>query len=521
MKHIILKLLLLANSILLVLYMGLAINMNMQSGIREIIAILLSSFLLVDATYISACNIRGNKTISLFCALLALISWYILLAASSNAITDRVFSTLSPMICCVSINFMLMFLFQGSGYKFQKASSLCLTGSCICSLLGLLVSEQIFALCYGIQLLASWLGFVFVVAYHRKRTAFVVKAEWKSFLFTFVTVTILFLAYCFLTRGVRQHLSNFGIYLPALLFSMSIHSIMLKEHSSFPLSTIFSKCQLALLLLFGAMTCGWVARAFGRDVSLFLLMLDILFVFVYACNIALDFNLRQGKNKIIRESKYHAVLQQLQREEQLNLEFANFLHDEILQDLLSVKNMMHRADRPDVQKMITETLDYMNTYIREQMQDYHPALLPKLTVKENYQNLLAYLSQAFPHRTVCIAFDCSDSLFLVAPYNLFVYRLLRELVTNVYKHSTGENAWIRLAQDKGIIMLCVRDDGTADANALLATHTSKHRGLALIAERVHSLDGTVTISNYFPHGICIEIMLPMKGEGSYQYFVSR
>ena len=46
--------------------------------------------------------------------------------------------------------------------------------------------------------------------------------------------------------------------------------------------------------------------------------------------------------KIIKESKYHVALQQLQREEQLNLEFANFLHDDILQDLLSVKNMMKK-----------------------------------------------------------------------------------------------------------------------------------------------------------------------------------
>lgn len=39
---------------------------------------------------------------------------------------------------------------------------------------------------------------------------------------------------------------------------------------------------------------------------------------------------------------------------------------------------MKKADRPEVQKIITETLDNMNTYIREQMQDYHPTLLPNL-----------------------------------------------------------------------------------------------------------------------------------------------
>lgn len=235
----------------------------------------------------------------------------------------------------------------------------------------------------------------------------------------------------------------------------------------------------------------------------------------------MDFNCKKGQNKIIKESKYHVALQQLQREEQLNLDFANFLHDDILQDLLSVKNMMKKADRPEVQKIITETLDNMNTYIREQMQDYHPTLLPKLTIKENYQNLLDGISGSFPHRNICISFDCSDSLFLVEPYNIFVYRLLRELVTNVYKHSTGEKAWITLTQDNGIIILNVSDNGTVDADVLSSADRLKHRGLAMITERVNDMDGSITISNNHPHGICVQTILPMKGDVSYQHFVSR
>lgn len=183
--------------------------------------------------------------------------------------------------------------------------------------------------------------------------------------------------------------------------------------------------------------------------------------------------------------------------------------------------MMKKADRPEVQKIITETLDNMNTYIREQMQDYHPMLLPKLTIKENYQNLLDGISQSFPNRNICVSFDCSDSLFLVEPYNIFVYRLLKELVMNVYKHSTGEKAWITLTQDKGIIILNVSDNGTVDADVLLSADKLKHRGLAMIMERVNDMDGSVTISNNHPHGICVQTILPMKGDVSYQHFVSR
>ena len=521
MKRIIFKLLLFINSTLLVIYMGLEINIQMPCSISKIVSLFLSSLMLIDAAYVSSCNIKNNKAISLFCGLLALDSWYILLSFSDNAITNIAFYALNPVIWYIFINFILMFLFQGSGYKFKKATNFCLTGTCICSLIGIVISDNVFALLYGVQFLASWLCFILVIAYHRKRAAFVLKAEWKCILLSLVAVIILFIAYCLTTRGIKGNLSNFGVYIPVLLFSISIHGIILKEHRSFPLSAIFSSFQLMLILLFGIIIYGLITMTLGIGWVSFLLMLDAMFVLIYFCNIILDFNLRQGAGNMVMENKYNAALAQLQQEEQINLEFSNFLHDNILQDLLSIKNLMYKSTKPDIQKIITETLDSMNIYIREQMQNYHPVLLSKLTIKENYQNLLAYIAQSFPERRISIVFDCPASLFLVPPYDIFIYRLLKELVTNVYKHSTGEKAWITLTQDNGMIVLCVKDNGSADTDSLTSVDSSKHRGLALSTDRVHSMDGTVSITQNFPHGICVCVNLPMKGDASYQYFISR
>ncbi len=521
MKRIIFKLLLFINSTLLVIYMGLEINIQIPCSISKIVSLFLSSLMLIDAAYVSSCNIKNNKAISLFCGLLALDSWYILLSFSDNAITNIAFYALNPVIWYIFINFILMFLFQGSGYKFKKATNFCLTGTCICSLIGIVISDNVFALLYGVQFLASWLCFILVIAYHRKRAAFVLKAEWKCILLSLVAVIILFIAYCLTTRGIKGNLSNFGVYIPVLLFSISIHGIILKEHRSFPLSAIFSSFQLMLILLFGIIIYGLITMTLGIGWVSFLLMLDAMFVLIYFCNIILDFNLRQGAGNMVMENKYNAALAQLQQEEQINLEFSNFLHDNILQDLLSIKNLMYKSTKPDIQKIITETLDSMNIYIREQMQNYHPVLLSKLTIKENYQNLLAYIAQSFPERRISIVFDCPASLFLVPPYDIFIYRLLKELVTNVYKHSTGEKAWITLTQDNGMIVLCVKDNGSADTDSLTSVDSSKHRGLALSTDRVHSMDGTVSITQNFPRGICVCISLPMKGDASYQYFISR
>ena len=69
MKQTILKLLLFINSILLIAYMGLTAHADFHLNTRGVIPLFLSSLLLIDVTYVSSCNIRENKTISLFCGL--------------------------------------------------------------------------------------------------------------------------------------------------------------------------------------------------------------------------------------------------------------------------------------------------------------------------------------------------------------------------------------------------------------------------------------------------------------------
>lgn len=520
MKHTALKILFLANHIFLVLHLCWLINDGPQLNIESIAPFLISSVMLIDITYISTCNIRENKVISLFCGLLALDSWYIILAFEENLTAQIAFTGLSPIIWYVSIKYVLLFLFQGSGYTFRKAVNLILLMACICSLIGLCISSQIFALMYGIQFVVNIICFLFIICYHWKRTFFVLKNEWKSILFSVIVIATLFYIYYFITMGMQDHIANFGIYLPVLLFFMSVHGIVLKEHSGIPLSTIFSRKQIAIIICVMIVTLGLITLAIGDGYEELIILINVLFVFIYICNIVLGHNLKQGAGKVVKESKYNTALRQLQQEELLKTEFSNFLHDDVLQDLLSVKNMMTKAHRPDIQDIIVETLDGLNTHIRKQMQDYHPVILKNLTAKENYQNLLESISQTFSQKNIIVSFDCSDNLFLVEPYNVLIYRLIRELLTNVYKHSNGNRAWVTLTQENSTIGLCVSDDGTADTACLTSADKTKHKGIASILEQIHSIDGTLIITNNKPHGICVQITIPMKGDVSYQYFIS-
>lgn len=520
MKHSAHNLLFFFNYILAILYIS-RLSGSAQPTAQNTVPLVIASFMMIDMTYISACNIRSNRVITLFCGLLILDCWYLLLLSDASEVSRLVFMALSPLIWYASAKFLLLFLFQGSGYKFRKFTNVILLIACTAAIAGIGISDQIYALLYAVQFLVSCLCLAFVLLCHRKRVVFVLKSERKSILFSAAITVTAFLVYCLATARMTYHLSNFGIYLPVLLFYISVHGIVHKEHQRFPLSVLFSTGQI-LFILGVCITAIILSSLCMRNTFHELcIAVNFLFAFIELCNIILEHNLRNGKGSLIRQSRYSAVLQQLQKEEQLKADFANFLHDDILQDILSVKNMLTKTHRPEVLEILAETLDNLNTTIRRQMQDYHPVILKNLTIRENYQNLLDAVSQSFPQRTISVSFECADTLFLVEPYNIIVYRLLKELLTNSYKHSDGSHAWITLSLEGNIIALRVDDDGTASAADLTAADTARHKGIFSITEQIHSLGGTITLSDNAPHGICIQIYIPMKGELSYEYFVNR
>ncbi|NMS89594.1 ATP-binding protein [Clostridioides difficile] len=522
-----LKILFLGNYILSLLFMVTSANIETSMSIQNIIPLIIATLLLIDITYITSCNVRENNTISLFCGLLVLDSWYLLLSSVVTPVSTIIFEMLSPIILYISIKFILLFLFQGSGYKFRKIIDILLLITCFGTIMGIFISKRIYAGIYGLQFVASVTGFLYIVFYHWKRVNFVIRSEKKPIFISIFITLIGFIIYYFFTIKISNHISNFGIYLTVLIFSMSIHGIVLRENDSFPLSTVFSLRQGTILLFINITLISMIVIFSGGNLSIILIAINTLFMLIFICNILLEFNLRHEKNQITKDSRYTLALEKLKQEEQLKAEFSNFLHDDILQDLLSIKNMTSKSYRPDVQDIIYETLNNLNTLIRNQMQDYHPVILKNLTVKENYQNLIESVPLSFPQRNILVSFTCSDTLFLVEPYDILIYRLIKELLTNVYKHSNGNHAWITLSLKKYIIKLDISDNGMTNTSFKTHLDTSKipldatkHKGIVSIKEQVENLGGTINISDNIPHGACVQITIPMKGDGSYKYFIS-
>lgn len=520
MNGLTIKLLFFLNHIFSIMFMC-YINVDWTTAaVHNIVPLLLATIFLIDITYIVSCNLRENKILNLFSGLLAIDSWYLI--SSSEDVTGKewLFLFLSPTIIMVSIKFCFLFLFQGYKYKHKKMTDILLLVLYIGTLLSVFFSERVYAGIFGIQFIGSMLCFAFLIFYHRKRVFSVLRDEWKIISFSLVFTLLLFLFYYIATLGLNDHIGNFGMYLVVFIFSMSVHGIALKESNGIPLTSVFSVKQFILIVLTSLVILYILATTLALPVTILMIIVNILFVLIFLENIILGQNLKNGSSTIARNSKYVFALKQLQSEEKLKNEFATFLHDEILQDLLSVKNMTSKSNRPEVQKIIYDTLDNLNVHIRDQMQNYHPIILKSLTLKENLDNLLEGIDETFPNKDINISFECTNNLFIAEPYDMLVYRWIKELLTNVYKHSDGNRAWIILSSNKNILKLCVCDNGNQRLSIDPIKKNTKHKGLFSIKEQVEKIGGNIFFSKIIPQGVRIEIEIVMNGGDSYQHFIS-
>lgn len=516
MKAMVFKALLMLNQMALAVYMGVLARDGSPLGAPHMVPMAAASLLLMDAACVSAGNVRRNRVLSLFCGVLGVDAWHLMLSVQATAAARRAFVLLCPVAMLLSVRFVLLFLFQDGGYRLQRPVRALHLLSCAGALLGALGSERAFACLYGVQFVASGASLLLVLGVHRGRVLFVLKSEWRAMLASGALVGAAFAAFCAATEGVPGRFANFGLVLAALLFLFSVHGMI--RHGGTPLSALLDGRQRLLLLAVAVAALGLAVWALSGGPGEMIVLANALCVVTRGLDLLLERNMQRGRSALLRESRYTAALEQLRREEELGMGFSNFLHDDVLQDLLAVRNMAGKAHRPDVQALIIDTLDTLNDRIRRRMQDEHPVFDKRLTARENYRLLLESVAQSFPQRRVTVTFTCPETLFLVEPYPLLVDRLLRELLTNVYRHSDGDRAWVTLAQERGVIALFVSDNGTADISRLSKADERKHKGLASVREQVARVGGTVAFTDRAPHGLDISVSIPMRGDVSYPYF---
>ncbi|KGE19801.1 sensor histidine kinase [Paenibacillus wynnii] len=236
--------------------------------------------------------------------------------------------------------------------------------------------------------------------------------------------------------------------------------------------------------------------------------------------------------EILHESQRRYVhLPNIRYEDYLNVSFvqkvegirkslALYLHDDILQSILAMRNMTEALQTPqrDIQELILNTFSDLNTSIRDKMFDIYPTTLTDLGLYQSLGILCKKLNiEAVQQPDLKIRLESDYNLEVDKELQYTVFRTVKELLQNAIKHAEASEIIISLkVSDIRILLIDVIDDGKGfdiGVNMLEEKLYTNHIGLLSAKQEINTLHGEFSIKSNLLSGTHIQIKIPMKGTG--------
>jgi signal transduction histidine kinase len=139
--------------------------------------------------------------------------------------------------------------------------------------------------------------------------------------------------------------------------------------------------------------------------------------------------------------------------------------------------------------------------VRRLIHALRPPVLDDLGLAQGLQALAASFSQSGVSMTIQSESSLPD---LPAAYEVAIYRIVQEALTNVIKHAQARTCTVRLVCDQ-TICLEIQDDGIG-----MPMNRTSGVGLHSMRERAEELGGTCVITANSDHGTLIQVSLPVR-----------
>ncbi|WP_195269430.1 ATP-binding protein [Eubacterium sp. 1001713B170207_170306_E7] len=508
------QLLLMINQLLLTVFLCWEFRLHLDFGADALMPMAVIFLTDLGAVLIQLQNYRSNAFLRRYTLVLVFITWCMLFLRLELRVFADLGLLLYALLPLVLSWFFLNFIFQDSAYTGRRPILYLQLALALLTLVNL-PNPRLFNLLLAVQWLFSTGAFGTILLVNRKRSRYFFRQERRSLLISMLLILFPAVFYSLAFRHSPVFLSNTGLYVLIGLPLISVQRILKNSRESAATGRP-PVASLSLLALGAAAVLSLLGWFFSLPLIAIFILLHTALCFVLLCYFYTTYQTlsHSGRNTA---ALYRDPLIWLNREERLKKAFSDYLHDAVLQDLLSVKNLTAKADRPEIRALITSTLDQLNTSIRNEMQEYSPALLRSMTLKENYERLLEGIAETYPLRKVQVQLVCPDDLFLIEPYNRIVFRLIKELVNNAYKHSDAAEISVSLTLKDRCIRLSVLDNGTGFT--ALPADLFNHKGLVSVSETLTAAGGELRITPNQPSGLCATALLPVKGDISYENFI--
>jgi PAS domain S-box-containing protein len=239
---------------------------------------------------------------------------------------------------------------------------------------------------------------------------------------------------------------------------------------------------------------------------------------VGASKVARDISERRRAEEAHKEAELAARLLQLQDEERRRI--ARELHDGVGQLLAAVgmnvaqvvgeKDKLSPAAARSAEDM-WHSVERASAEIRTVSYLLHPPMLDEIGLP----TALRWYADGFAERSkLKVTVEMTDDFpRLIQDYELSLFRIAQECLTNIHRHSGSLTAFIRLAREGGKIDLEIRDEGKGvnqEIRAKLNSGQSVGVGFRGMHERVRLIGGKLTVhSNSNGNGTSILVTIPL------------
>ena len=194
---------------------------------------------------------------------------------------------------------------------------------------------------------------------------------------------------------------------------------------------------------------------------------------------------------------------------------ARELHDGLGQELAAAKIML---DSIPLQRSLetkdhaaneaSEMVDRAIKQTRSMSHLLHPPLLDEVGLISAVNWYVEGLSK---RSGIATALDVHPPKFprLAAELETAIFRIIQEALTNVFRHSKAEHAWVTLHWEDNHVALKIRDDGQGAAQKVLDLRPgSIGVGIGGMKQRIQELNGELRLENATP-GTLVEVQIPL------------
>lgn len=211
-------------------------------------------------------------------------------------------------------------------------------------------------------------------------------------------------------------------------------------------------------------------------------LLVALFIFVYYRN---KRRLHQSQIQSLQKEKEIQFLQALmQGEEKERSRIAKDLHDGVAGMLAAVK--MHLSSNGE--NNYAKAIDLLNEAHAEVRKTSHN-LMPEVLLQHGLDKALRrYCSNISNSSLQVHYFFIGEDERFTDSFELSVYRIVQELLNNIFKHSKASEATVQLSIQEGVLSVSIEDNGIG-----LKQNSSDGMGLELLKRRIRTLNGNIEL----------------------------